>query len=111
MHDEKRDNRMHLPPRPLTDHPPRHVGEYPAARDPPGHEAVEREGGGDGGSLEVGRLARGVLGEGSGGDVEAGEADEAAEDEDGEEEGVEGGAEAEGCCYCCGGDAKGYLGK
>ena len=42
MHNEKPDNRMHLPPRPLTNNAPRNIGEYPAAGDPPGHEAVER---------------------------------------------------------------------
>ena len=108
MHNKDGNDRVDGEP-PAPHNPQRYVLEDPPLAHPGCHHGVEREGGGDGRPLEIARLAGGVLGEGGGCDVEAGETDEAAEDEAGEEDGVEVGAEAEGRCDSCGGDAEGDL--
>ncbi|KAL2255067.1 hypothetical protein VTK26DRAFT_4202 [Humicola hyalothermophila] len=79
---------------------------YPAARQPPGHEGVERERRRDRRALKVLGLARGVLGYGRGGHVEAREARQAAEHEEGQAEVVDGRADADREGDGCGGDAE-----
>ena len=74
----------------------RNVALDPALGDPEGHQAHDRQAGGDRKAFEVLGFAVGVLGHVAGGDVEAGKAGEAGEDEAGEEELVEGSAHASG---------------
>lgn len=101
-------NRMHLRPQYL-DNSQRQILTDPSLGHPESVEADNGERSGCGETFEIFRFSGGVVGDGAGGYVEAGETEEAGEGEDGEEELVEGGAEAEGEGYGCGGDAEGDL--
>lgn len=83
--------------------------EYPALRDPVGHQGVDAQRSRNGGALEVARLAGGVVGDVSRRDVEARETSQAAKHEDSQEHVVDSGAQTETEGHTGGSKAEGNL--